>query len=73
MQHYLHELDVSADDSREILKGAAELKADRRPRTDLAGKHVALYFAKPSVRTRTSFTVGVRELGGDVVERLDCA
>lgn len=31
----------------------------------LAGKQIALYFEKPSLRTKASFEVGVRELGGD--------
>ena len=34
----------------------------------LAGKHVALLFEKPSLRTRTTFVVAVRELGGEVIE-----
>jgi ornithine carbamoyltransferase len=34
----------------------------------LAGKHVALLFEKPSLRTRSTFSVAVRELGGDVIE-----
>lgn len=33
----------------------------------LAGKTVALLFEKPSTRTRVSFEVGVRQLGGEVV------
>jgi ornithine carbamoyltransferase len=34
----------------------------------LAGKTAALVFHKPSLRTRVSFTVGMHELGGDVVD-----
>ena len=34
----------------------------------LNGKHVGLLFEKPSLRTRVTFTIGVRELGGDIVE-----
>ncbi|HEV8480849.1 MAG TPA: ornithine carbamoyltransferase [Candidatus Eisenbacteria bacterium] len=34
----------------------------------LAGKTAALIFHKPSLRTRVSFTVGMHELGGDVVD-----
>lgn len=71
MGHYLTELDLSATQTDALLTSAAALKAERARgalRTDLAGRTVALYFEKPSVRTRVSFTVGVRELGGDVVE-----
>src|SRR4029078_8457925 len=31
-------------------------------------KHSALLFKKPSLRTRSTFTIAVRELGGDVIE-----
>ena len=34
----------------------------------LAGRHVALLFEKPSLRTRSTFTIAVRQLGGDVIE-----
>ena len=68
---YLTELDLTPDESLAVLADADRMKAQRRDgaaRADLAGKHVALYFEKPSVRTRVSFTVGVHELGGQVVE-----
>lgn len=54
------------------LELAASLKAARhagRPHsTPLAGRHIALLFEKPSLRTRCTFTIAIRELGGDVVE-----
>jgi ornithine carbamoyltransferase len=34
----------------------------------LEGRHVALLFEKPSLRTRSTFMIAVRELGGDVIE-----
>lgn len=69
MRHYLHELtDLTLEEGKQVLDDAAWLKKGRRTTDDLAGKHVALFFEKPSVRTRTSFTVGTHELGGHVVE-----
>jgi ornithine carbamoyltransferase len=40
----------------------------RRGEGPLAGRHVALLFEKPSLRTRITFVVAVRELGGEVIE-----
>src|SRR5690349_10728251 len=72
MRHYLTELDLTIEETRALLAKARALKESRQkgapPTRELAGKHVALYFEKPSVRTRVSFTVGVHELGGEVVE-----
>ncbi|HVC81950.1 MAG TPA: ornithine carbamoyltransferase [Chloroflexota bacterium] len=56
---------------RDILQLAAYLKRRGRgePPSDspLLGRSVALLFEKPSLRTRTTFQVGVRQLGGDTV------
>ncbi len=70
VQHYLSELDLEPAETREVLELARTLKMERGHafRDTLRGKHIALYFEKPSVRTRVSFTVGVQELGGQVVE-----
>ncbi len=70
-KHYLTELDLTPDETWLIIREAVRLKEERRRgefREVLRGKHVALYFEKPSVRTRVSFTVGINELGGKVVE-----
>jgi ornithine carbamoyltransferase len=40
---------------------------DRGRRTALAGKTLALVFEKPSLRTRVSFHVAMRHLGGDCI------
>jgi ornithine carbamoyltransferase len=71
VRHYLTELDLDVAETRALLTEAVALKRSRKTgglRSDLAGRHVALYFEKPSVRTRISFTVAVHELGGHVVE-----
>lgn len=71
MPHYLSVLDLDPEQSRALLDDAAALKRARAQgdlSNELYGKHVALYFEKPSVRTRTSFTVGAHELGAHVVE-----
>jgi ornithine carbamoyltransferase len=69
---FLSVLDLSHDELDRVLALADELKAERgtglpgdRP---LAGKHIALLFDKPSLRTRTTFTIAVRELGGEIIE-----
>jgi ornithine carbamoyltransferase len=69
---FLSVLDLSHEELERVLDLAVELKEDRAAgRTSLqplAGRHVALLFEKPSLRTRTTFTIAVRELGGEVIE-----
>jgi ornithine carbamoyltransferase len=71
-RHFLGLLDLSTAELRRILDLAAAMKKARvkgapsatRP---LAGKTLALIFDRPSTRTRVSFDIGMRELGGDTV------
>ncbi len=65
-RHFLTGEELSADELDALLARAAELKAGRDSGLGadaLAGRSVALYFEKPSTRTRVSFGVGVGELG----------
>ncbi len=71
-RHFLDLKDFSGTDLRSILDAGVALKARRRkgepPRTrPLAGKILAMVFDKPSTRTRVSFDVAMRELGGETI------
>ena len=67
MKNLLKMGDLSPAELTHILDVADQLKADcKADRTEplLAGKSVALLFSKASTRTRTSFEVGVYQMGG---------
>ncbi len=58
----------SPADARDLLARTADIKA--RPAkyaSTLRGKHIALIFEKPSLRTRVTFEVGIQSMGGFVV------
>ena len=71
-QSFLSVLDLSAEALEHLLDVATAMKRDRAAgragNQPLAGQHVAMLFEKPSLRTRTTFVIAVRELGGDVIE-----
>lgn len=71
-----HFLDLDAFDAgtlRQLIDNARRLKVARQKRpkgqqddeTPLKGRMLALVFEKPSTRTRLSFDVGMRQLGGE--------
>ena len=70
---FLSILDLTHSDLARLLTLAADMKEDRKHRRptatafELAGIHIALLFEKPSLRTRCTFEVAVRELGGDTL------
>ncbi len=62
---FLSITDISAEETRMLIKRAIELKASPPGSVQpLAGKRVVLLFEKPSLRTRVSFQIGIAELGG---------
>lgn len=67
-RHFLDLRDFDTPTLRQMLDVASGFKraggVSSRP---LAGKTLALIFEKPSTRTRVSFEVGMRQLGGDVI------
>jgi ornithine carbamoyltransferase len=68
MKHFLSIESQTAEQLRALLDLSLKLKADRRKACErpLSGQTWALIFNKPSTRTRVSFEVGIRELGGNV-------
>ena len=75
MQNFLDIHTTSSTDLRAMMKSAHAMKLARNGRPKgtpdddqpLAGRMVALIFEKPSTRTRVSFDVGVRQLGGQTM------
>jgi N-acetylornithine carbamoyltransferase len=66
MRHFLSTVDWSREQLEDLLALAAELK-QRPVQEHLRGKSVALLFLNPSLRTRTSFELGMQQLGGIAV------
>lgn len=68
--HFLTGEELSQLELLNLLNVAEDLRKSRGTKAikPLEGKSLALIFEKPSLRTRLSFTVGIQELGGQVIE-----
>jgi N-acetylornithine carbamoyltransferase len=66
MRHFLTTLDWSRSELESLLGEARRLKTSPLHQ-NLAGKTIALVFMNPSLRTRTSFEIGIWQLGGHAV------
>jgi ornithine carbamoyltransferase len=69
MKHFLSIESQTAEQLTALLESSIQFKANRAIPSDpaLDGQTWALLFSKPSTRTRVSFEVGIRELGGSVI------
>jgi ornithine carbamoyltransferase len=67
--HLLTGEELSSKEIEGLIESASKLKKNREGYTSLLqNQHLALLFEKPSLRTRFSFSIAMRELGGDVVD-----
>ncbi|MGQ3674835.1 ornithine carbamoyltransferase [Xanthobacter sp. TB0139] len=70
VRHFLDLTELSAAELRKLLDFSKALKGRFREGTQekpLAGKILATVFDRPSTRTRVSFDVGMRQLGGETI------
>lgn len=66
--NFRHDLDLSTEQLHGVLDLARQIKQSRqRYATALKGRYVALLFEKPSLRTRMTFELAIKQLGGDFV------
>jgi ornithine carbamoyltransferase len=68
-RHFLDLVDIPAAELRGMLEAGLAMKKARRARAGkpLEGRTLAMIFDKPSTRTRVSFDVAMRQLGGDAL------
>ena len=71
VRHFLDLIDIPRDDLRGMIAESRAIKAKRKSGSaddrPLAGKTLAMIFERPSTRTRVSFEVAMRQLGGDAM------
>ena len=73
-KHILTGEELTPHEITHLINKAIRLKKKRKNKqhlSSLSGHHLALLFSKPSLRTRFSFAIAMRELGGDVLESVE--
>ncbi|MEO8051338.1 MAG: ornithine carbamoyltransferase [Acidobacteriota bacterium] len=67
-RHLLSDLDLSVEALAHLLSLAQQIKrTPARFSKSLAGRYLSLLFEKPSLRTRLTFELAIKQLGGDAV------
>jgi ornithine carbamoyltransferase len=70
-QHLTSDLDLTPESLRAVLDLAHEVKrTPARFSKSLAGRYLTLLFEKPSLRTRLTFELAIKQLGGDAVSSI---
>jgi ornithine carbamoyltransferase len=71
IRHFLELIDIPAPELRGMIETSRSMKKQLKraggQSQQLAGKMLAMVFDKPSTRTRVSFDVAMRQLGGDTI------
>ncbi|GAB6078084.1 ornithine carbamoyltransferase [Hydrogenobaculum acidophilum] len=65
--HFLDIFDISYEEAKRIVDLSFDFKYNNFNPKSLQNLNIALLFSKPSTRTRVSFEVGIRELGGNPI------
>ena len=67
-KHLLSDLDLPVEGLRQLLDLAGQMKrTPARFAKALSGRYLSLLFEKPSLRTRLTFELAIKQLGGDAV------